>query len=70
MTRIATLATLTLSLSAFGQLEKPAGVAKNKAESTKEWGAQEVVLIGGIKKLSGGRVGRSSPPTFSYQLEV
>ena len=70
MMRIATLATLTLSLSALGQIAKPTGVAKNKAEPTKEWGAQEVVLIGGIKKLSGGRVGQSSPPTFSYQLEV
>jgi hypothetical protein len=70
MMRIATLATLTLSLSALGQIAKPTGVAQNKAEPTKEWGAQEVVLIGGIKKLSGGRVRQSLPPTFSYQLEV
>ena len=61
---------LAFSLSALGQGYEITSGKKKKGESVKEWGAQEVVLIGELKKLSGGRVGQGSPPTFSYRLEL
>ena len=61
---------LAFSLSALGQGYEITSGKKEKGESVKEWGAQEVVLVGELKKLSGGRVGQGSPPTFSYRLEL
>lgn len=40
------------------------------AEDAKPWTVQELIVIGNLNKLSGGRVGQGTPPSFSYKLEV
>ena len=41
-----------------------------EAEVEKEWTVNELVVIGNLHKLSGGRVGQGTPPSFSYKLEL
>ena len=41
-----------------------------EAEVAKEWTVNELVVIGNLHKLSGGRVGQGTPPSFSYKLEL
>ena len=60
---------LLAALTAFGQAGKDP-VADHAPPPAIDWGAQELVVIGDLRKLSGGVVGRSTPPSYSYQLEV
>ena len=70
MSRLTTLVMFFWSLSSVRPIATAATSSEGEAGPALEWGAQDVVLIGGLIKLSGGRVGQNSPPSFSYQLEV
>lgn len=60
---------LLAALSALGQTAEPPDANRTTPPAV-DWSGQEIVLIGELRKLSGGVVGRSTPPSYSYKLEV